>query len=391
MPRSSRVRLLILIAGFDIGDVGRVILTTASPLQREGFDVMVAGLGGWGDLGEEIEARGARAVALGIRHAWDPRGIGRLLSLLRRERIQILHAHDFSANLAARTLGRLADVPVVITSHDDTELGVGLFGRLLERATAPLGDAVVACSEAVRRYALETYGLGPGLLRTFRGAVTAGEGSLDPARRDAIRRELGAGREDLLVGTLGRLEEPKKGLSVFLAAAQLLARELPRVRFAIVGEGPARARLESRAAEEGVSHRTLFAGAKRDVSEVLRAFDLFAEPSLWEGFGLPCLEAMEAGVPIVATRVGGIPELVTDGVTGALVPPGDARAFAAACSAILRDRARALRLGRTGRERATTFFTVEKLVADTAALYRGCLARTRFPSDRGPVAPWRRA
>ncbi|HEU4401134.1 MAG TPA: glycosyltransferase [Candidatus Polarisedimenticolia bacterium] len=379
--RGPRPRLLILTVGFTVGGAEQLILMTAPRLAREGFEVTVACLKGWGPLGDELDARGVRAVALGCARFWDLRAAGRLLSLLRRDRIQIVHAHLFSANLAARLLGWLAGVPVVISSHHDTDVRMGPGRRLVEHLTAPLSDAVIACSEAVRRYAIERYGLRPGLVRTLQNAIEIAASDDDPGGRERLRRELGAGPGDLLIGAVGRLDEPKKGLSVLLAAARILVREVPEIRLALVGDGPARALLERRAAQEGVSHRATFTGERRDIAAVMRALDLLVLPSIWEGFGLSLLEAMAAGLPVVASRVGGVPEVVVDGETGVLVPPGDPQALASACAALLRDRPRLERLGRAGRERVERLFRIERLVRETADLYRGLLPARR--ADRG--------
>lgn len=381
--RSGRPRVLILTVGFTVGGAEQIVLMTAPRLQRAGFDVTVVSLKGWGPVGDELETRGVRAVSLGARGPWDARAAGRLLALLRRDRIQILHAHLFLANIPARILGRMAGVPVVITTHHDTDVWMGLRHRLIERLTAPLSSAVVACSEAVRRYALEVHGLPPGLVRTLHNGTEIPPEPGDPAARERLRRELGAGPGDLLVGAVGRLDEPKKGLAVFLAAARLLARDVPRVRFAVVGDGPARAALEARAAREGVSHRTLFAGERRDIPAVMTAFDLFVQPSRWEGFGVTLLEAMAAGTPIVASRVGGIPEVVLHDETGLLVPAGEPESLAEACAALLRDRDRASRLARAARARVETHFRVDRLAERTAELYRGLLAAARPGADPG--------
>lgn len=373
----ARPRVLVLTVGFTVGGAEQLVLMTAPRMKREGFDVTVACLKGWGLLGDELEARGVRAVALGAKGVWDVRAVGRLLSMLRRDRIQILRAHLFLANQAARILGRLAGVPVVVTTHHDTDVWMKWHHRLLERLTAPLSDAIVACSEAVRRYAIDTYGVRPGLVRTVHNAIEIPEEAGDPLRRERVRRELGATRDDLLVGTVGRLIEPKKGLAVFLAAARLLAREFPRVRFALVGAGPAGAELEARAAREGVSHRTVFAGLRRDVTDVMRALDLFVQPSMWEGFGITLLEAMAAGTPLVASRVGGVPEVVVDGETGILVPAGDPEQLAEACAGLLRNRERASRFAKAGRARVEALFGIDRLARDLAGLYRELHERSR--------------
>ncbi len=388
-PWGGRPRLLILTAGFDVGGAEQLILTTAPRLQRDGFEVTVACLKGWAILGDELEGRGVRAVALGAKGAWDLRAFGRLLSILRRDRIQILQGHMFLANLAARIVGRLATVPIVVTAHHDTDVWMRFYHRWIERLTAPLSDSVTACSEAVRRHALGVLGLPPGLVRTLPNAIEIPDGGADPRARERVRRELGASQEDLLVGSLGRLVEPKKGLAVFLAAARLLSRDFPRVRFALVGEGPARGPLEKRAAREGVSHCTAFAGLRRDVPDVMRAFDLFVQPSLWEGFGLTAVEAMAVGTPVVASRVGGVSEVVADGETGILVPPGDAPALAAACAQLLRNRDLAERLGRAGMERVRARFGIERMVRDLEDLYRELLDRSRGAAAPAPPGPAR--
>jgi len=332
--RRSAPRVLILTVGFTVGGAEQLILMTAPRLRRAGFEVTVACLKAWGPVGDELQAAGIRALALGARSPIDPRAAGRLISLLRRERIQIVHAHLFLANVVARLLGRLSGDPVVITTHHDTDVWMGRRHRLLERATAPLSDAVVTCSEAVRQYALATYRLRPGLVQTLRNGIVIPERRADAGGRERLRRLFCAGPEDRVIATVGRLDEPKKGLAVFLRAAGRLARDMqtidggPKVRFVLVGEGPARPRLEALAREEEIESLTTFMGERRDVADLMEAFDLFVQPSLWEGFGVTLLEAMAASLPIVASRVGGIPEIVRDGETGCLVPAGDAAALA---------------------------------------------------------------
>lgn len=379
---TGRPRVLALTVGFTVGGAEQLVLLTAPRLQAMGFEVTVACLKGWDLLGDELETRGVRAVALGARGAADLRAAGRLLALLRRERIQILHSHLFHANLAARLIGRIAGVPVILSGHHDTDFWMGPHHRLAERATAPLSDMILACSEAVRRHARRAYGLAPGKVRTLLNAIDPSDAGVDAAARDRVRHELGAGPADLLVGTVGRLDEPKKGLPVFLAAARILARDLPRIRFAVVGDGPSRAAIEARATREGISHRTVFAGTRRDIPVVMASLDLLVQPSRWEGFGVTLLEAMAASRPVVASRVGGIPEVVRDGVTGLLVPPDDPAALAAACAALLRDRERAARIGRAGKERVAAEFGIDRLAGETAALYRSLL-QDRLRPARG--------
>jgi len=385
--RTARVRLLMLSDGPAIGDAERSILAAAPLLQREGFEVIVAGYREWGPFAAEADEHGVRAVAFGARRELDLKAAGRLLSLLRRERIQIVHAHRSLSNLVARLIGRAAGVPVVITSHHDGALGMGVARRIAERLTAPLTDAVLACSEALRRHALAIGGLRPGRVRTLFDATAMAPVAAQSGSRERARRDLGSGPEDLLVGAGGGPEDPGRGLSVFLAAARLVSRELPRARFALLAGAADRKRLEERAAQEGVSHRVIIAGAGPARGEALGALDLFVEPALREGSGACLLEAMARGVAVVATRVGSVPELVEDGATGVLVPPGDPEALAEACVALLRDRERATRHAAAARVRVEGAFRVERRVEELALIYRELLVARHRKDERAAIPP----
>ncbi len=389
IARAARPRVLLLTLDFEPGGPAQRIATGAPHLAREGFDVSVACLKAWGGVGDDLEAGGVRAIALGARSAVDPRAAGRLLSILRRDRVQILHAHLVRPGVTARLLGRVAGVPVVVTSRPDTGPGSGPWQRLLERVTAPLSDALLASSEAARRDALRSGGLSPGLVRALHDGVEVPPSPPDPERRARRRRDLGAAPGELLVGTAGRPIEPRKGLAIFLAAAGLLAREIPQARFVVFGESGAGERLESRAAQEGVSHRTVFARPRRDLGEALGALDLFVLPATGEGGGLALLHAMAAAVPVVACRAAGAVEVLEEGRSGVLVPPGDPAALARAGADLLRNRERAARLGAAGRARVEASFRIEERVRELAALYRELLGKV--PAPGGTKPPGRRA
>jgi glycosyltransferase involved in cell wall biosynthesis len=223
----------------------------------------------------------------------------------------------------------------------------------------------------------------PGLVRTLRNGIVVPERRPGGGDRDRLRTELGVGPGDRAIATVGRLDEPKKGLAVLLRAVARLARDMqgmdggPSFRLVMVGEGPARQALEALTRAHEIGHLVRFAGERRDVGDLLPAFDLFAQPSLWEGFGVTVLEAMAAGLPVVASRVGGIPEIVRDGETGLLVPAGDADALAAALLRLLEDPGLAALMGRAGRARLEEQFGIDRMVDETAALYRELLSRRR--------------
>jgi glycosyltransferase involved in cell wall biosynthesis len=378
-------RVLILTVGSGTGGAERLIAMTAPRLVEAGFKVTVGVLKeGRGALAADLEMAGVPCVSFGGRGRYDFRALARLRRALVAGRYDILHAHLFLANVAARVAGRLAGVPVVVTTHHDTDVWMRAPHRIAERLTARWSDRVVTCSEAVRRYAIERHGLPAARVRTLRNAIELPAPPTDMARAEA-RRDLGAGAGDLVIATLGRLDEPKKGLATFLDAARLVAASEPRARFALVGDGPARADLERRARALGLEERLVFAGERRDVFGILSGVDIFVQPSLWEGFGLTVIEAMAASRPVVASRVGGIPEALRDGVDGLLVPPGDPEALSQAVLRLARDPELGARLGAAGRIRARGEFGIDALVHATIAMYDELLSAKRAPGAASDV------
>ena len=210
---------------------------------------------------------------------------------------------------------------------------------------------------------------------------------LEPERpRDRVREELGAQAGDVLALGLGRLA-PEKGWEALLEAAAAALGEAPALLFAIAGEGSSRARLEARARWLGIAGRVRFLGYRRDVGELLGAADLFALLPEEEALGLGFVEAALAGLPAVATEVGGIPEVVRP-ETGILVPARDTARAARALAALARDPALRRRLGEAARERALRLFTLERMVRELDAVYEAAL---REGGGRRAGSGWRSA
>jgi len=300
----------------------------------------------------DLEARGK----------WDLSVAWRLYRLLRRERPTILHTWMFHANVPGRLLGRLAGVPIIISS----ERTMGQEGRWryrLNRITAPLTDRVVCVSQQVADFVVQEVGIPQCKVVVIPNGIDLRNFKYLPAKRQA-RAALGLPYELALIGTVARLN-PVKRLDVLL---QALA-SVNGVCAVIIGDGPERARLEALRKQLGLVERVRFVGQQSNVPEWLAAMDLFVLPSDWEGMSNALLEAMAVGLPVVATAVGGTPEVVVDGVTGLLVPPRDPEALAEAIIALLQDRERAEAMGRTGQERVERYFTVERMVQKTEALY----------------------
>jgi glycosyltransferase involved in cell wall biosynthesis len=296
-----------------------------------------------------------------MRHKVDLFALLRLYRYIRRVNPTILHASLFHANLPGRVLGRVAGVPIIICA--ERTMGMESEWRYrINRWTIGLVDRVTAVSTNVRDFCVSHIGLPAEKLSVIYNGVELPEGAF-PSTREA-RAALGLPPDEPIIGTVSRLE-PVKGIAILI---QALAR-VDHVHLAIVGDGPDRAALESLADDLGVADRIHWAGHRRDVPRLLPAFELLVQPSLHEGLPNSILEAMAVGLPVVATAVGGTPEVVVDGVTGLLTPSRDPGVLAKAITTLLRNPDLQRKMGRAGAERVRERFSQEQTVQQTQALY----------------------
>lgn len=312
----------------------------------------------------------------------DFRSILAVYRLLRRERPDILHTHTAKAGFVGRIAGWLARVPVIVHTYHGHVLR-GYFGprktalfRRYEQWAAGRSHMLLAVSAKVREELLE---LGVGRPETFR-VVELGldlQRFADAAEsRGALRDELGLADDVPLLGTSGRLV-PIKHQSLLLRATAKLRESHPGLHLVLIGDGELREALAAEAAELGLVEVTHFLGWRTDLAPLLADLDVFALTSRNEGTPISILEAAAAGLPVVATSVGGVPDVITDGETGWLVPDDDADALAAALAEVLADPAEARRRGRAAQEHCLARFGVARLRDELAALYHELLAKRR--------------
>ena len=364
---------MLLAVGLGVGGTETHILELASGIDRSKFDVTVCSLKTGGCLVEELRRRGIRVVCLDGAGKFDLRVLYRLWRLMREERPDVMQSFLFWANVSARLLGRLSKAVRVVCSYHDEIVSEGRLVRMIDRLTFRWSHAVVCCSEAVRHSVSTCLGAPATRQTIIPFGVDAGRFALNDV---ATRAELCLQDGRPIIGTVCRLVEPKKGLSVLLQAmAALKQRGGDRgCQLLLVGEGPAREPLEALSRELGLFSCTVFAGTRRDIPRILPLLDLFVLPSLYEGFGIAILEAMAAGKPVVATTVGGIPEFVVPGETGLLVEPGNPAALAEAIGSLLRDPERASGMGMRGRARVLAGFQMITVVRRHEQVYEACLA-----------------
>lgn len=365
---TEKIRVLTLIDTLRTGGgAERIAATLASGLDPDRFDSwLCVSRPSAGPLVDSVREAGVRVLALDRSSARDVLAWRPLAALLRRERIHVLHAHTFGSNVWGTVIGRLARVPVIV-SHEHTWSYVGQPARrLLDRHLIARGSTVfVAVSRADRAKMHEVEGISPARTRFLPNGippVAAGDGA-------RFRAALGIPPGAPLVGTVSVLRA-QKALEVLIEAAGLLAPRHPDLRVVIAGTGPEESRL--RALAEGTP--VVLAGHRRDVPDLLAALDVAVQSSDYEGSPLAVMEYMAAGVPVVATAVGGVPDLIDDGVHGLLVPPRDPGALAAGISRLLDDGALRAELGANGRERQRREFDATQMVRRFEALYEELVA-----------------
>ncbi|SDX91283.1 Glycosyltransferase involved in cell wall bisynthesis [Modestobacter sp. DSM 44400] len=328
----------------------------------------------------EAAALGARTVA--IPSPRDPDFGTVVTGFLTSHPADVFHCHvgmgveDFDGVRLARAAGCAA---VVQTQHQPFLLSHPRKRAGWHHAVEQV-DRLIAVSEALGR-TYERIGAAPGRLTTVPNGVAPRTHQLG---RAAARGLLGLGREQPVVLTIGRLA-PFKGHRHLIDAIPQVAAQFPEVVVVLVGDGALRGALAKHAAGLGISDRVYFAGHRPDARLLLDAADVFVLPSLHEGMPLVALEAMEAGLPVVGTRVTGTEEVVVDGETGALVPPGNATALATAMAALLRNPDRRRVSGEAGQRRYLERFTRDRMAAATWAVYDEALQAGR--SDPCGVQP----
>ena len=370
------MRILHVITTLDVGGAEMHLLSLVGGQTRRGHRVRVAWLKGRGSLTEDFRAAGAEWTG-GV--GSGPTLVARLWPHLRwAERV---HTHllkaDMAAGLAATLAGRRG--ALVSSKHNDEQVLKrravsclhGLIGRLPRRT--------IVLSDHVGRF-IERYGRVPPARQTriyygldrepFERAR-----SMSSGRRASLRASFGFDARDFVLVCVARFAAQKAHevlLDAFRTALDRSAPAAPRLRLLLVGDDPfgdGRARAEARAAELDLGRDCVFAGIRRDVAELYGMADAFVLASLWEGLGLVFLEAMAAGLPVIATRVSAVGEVVLDGLTGVLVEAGSAEAMAVAMLRLAGDPALCRRLGEVGHERVREHFGLERMIEETLAVY----------------------
>jgi len=384
----ERIRLVKFLTIFGIGGTEKQVVNLTKRMDRSAFDLSFGCTNRWGALLDEVvQHQGIDVVEYPLSSLYNFNAFRqqfRFARVLRKSRTQIVHSYNFYANVFCIPAAKLAGVPCVVASIRDLGIYLSPTKLVLQRLVCRMADRVVVNAGAIRDWLVEQGYPAHKIVVIRNGVDTSRFGARNDGAR--LRQELSLPPKAPLVTMLARLT-PTKGIDHFLEAAAKLRGLHPDAHFLVVGECFMRSAegefvvdqryrkvLQDKVESLGLADRVIFTGLRKDVPDVLAASAISVLPSLSEGISNTLLESMAAGLPVVATRVGGTPEAVTDGEQGLLVPPGDSQALASAISRVLSDPLLAMRLGNNGRRRVAEEFSFEAVVRRTEALYRELLA-----------------
>jgi glycosyltransferase involved in cell wall biosynthesis len=369
---ASRRRVFYLVDSFEIGGTETQAVELALRMSQAGHTVTMGALQAKGPLLDRLRGSEVAVEQFYPRGGLDsPHGLLEVLRLgryLRRHRFDVVHSHDLWSNLMGVVAAKLARVPAIVCSQRDLSHDAWYQGarRAWLRRIQKWSDAVLVNSGAIGDDLVSQDGFNPSKIRVIHNGVDVARFRGDRGLQRALFPGLEACKFIVLVGNM---HTDVKGQDLLIAAAPAVLREFPETRFVLVGDGAQRHAFEKMATETGVKNEFLFLGRRANVAEILAGCDLAVLPSRAEGFPNAVLEYLAAGLPTIATQVGGMPELIEDNVTGMLVPPEDSSALSSAILSLLRAPETARRIAVHGHESALQKFSFERMTGEVEALY----------------------
>lgn len=353
------INVLGLFATMPVGGAEILWLNVLRKIDRSRFNPITCCIADKGIIGERIEALGFEVIALGRmkKKCFDIGAVREIKKIIAERKINTLHMHLYHAGLYGRIAAMLLPAPkrpkCIIHVHN-VYSNVKPHRLLTNRLLAGYTDAVIAVSQPVKRDIVRYDKLPPDEVTVLPTCIDFDRMQTGLTKEQA-RALTGLPKDGILLGTVGRLVEAK-GHSYLIEAVSILKKNGTGVKAILIGGGRLETRLREQASLAGIEEDILFLGERHDIPALYRAMDLYVMPSLWEGAPLSLLDAMAAGVPSVATSVGGMPEQLDNGSCGVIVPPGDPVAMANAISDILTDKERMKEYSKKAKTRAKEYY-----------------------------------
>jgi len=370
----SKVKLLYIIGDLGYGGAEKHLTHVLRELDKSKYQPFVACFRKKGQYLPEIEKLNIPVINLGVGRIYNLKGIIKIFSIssfINKNKINIVQSYLYGANFFGAISARIAGVPAITSNRNVTSL-LSKKQMLLHKAANKLATVITAVSEEVRRSDIEQ-GTPPDKIVTIYNGVEIQKAKISIDKVLAQKIELGLDPDCAVIGTVANLHLRKDHRNLLHAATRVVS-IIPKVQFLLVGNGHLREELEKLTEDLNLKNKVIFAGHRSDVPELLSLMDIFVLPSLTEGMSNALLEAMAAELPCVATKVGGNPEVVQDGVTGFVVSPKDPESMAGAIIKLLQDKDLASKMGKSGQHEVMTNFTIDRMVSQLEQLYERLLS-----------------
>ena len=351
-----------------LGGAETYVKQMAPRLLQAGYAIRVITFMSGGTLVAELRNSGVTVIELGLKNKFDWKAMIRLSSLWRADRPDLVHTHLYHAGIIGRIVAKVMGIRTVVVHQHGAERARSTVRSRIDRLTSPLVSRYVVTCRAVADLLQQREGISGMKIVIIYNGIECLE-PISPKPDKSHQERLSSIPTIISVGRLS----PEKGHNTLLEAMALLHTHQTQARLVLVGEGGSQIFLTERIKELNLNGFVHMLGTRRDVAELLANADIFALPSDWEGVSIALLEAMAAGLPVVATAVGGTPEVVIDGINGLLVPPHDPEALAGALSRLLIDPDLRQHIGETGRQSVRERFNIQHTVHQTQALYESLI------------------
>ena len=372
LKSTGTITVLQLIAPTHFGGAEQVVLNLIECLDKSRFRVVVGPFVNVhfkeNEFVERLQEANIFHKVLWLRRTVDIENVFKIVRFIQKEGIDIIHSHGYRSDIIGLITANITRLPIVSTIHGWIPIDSRLkFYERCDRFALRFFDRLLPVSDQIRNV-LAASGINPGKINCIHNAVSINSGQEQRQVLPAAWKE----SCDFLIGVIGRLS-PEKDVSGFVQAAGLLAGKFNRVKFLVVGDGPERKTLEEMAVSQGLKERINFTGFVNDMDGIYRSLDLLVISSTTEGIPLVVLEAMKHGIPVVSTRVGGIPEVIEDGVDGMLVESRDPQALSEAIEILLLDNNRYHEISRKARNKIVTHFNQSIWIEKIEKIYSNLL------------------
>ena len=372
--QNRRLKILYLQLALGVGGAEELRLTVLKYINKEKYDIRLCCLVEKGEIGKEIEKLGFRVDVIGTSER-----LSNILSFfpifayLKQNKFDVVQTSLPTPNLYGRVAALFTRVPYIIAEehsyYERYNRYLGYLFRMINKVLVRHTHRIISCSDAVKQRVAKEEKVSEDHFLTIHNAIDTKKFVANCSKKES-RIKLGLNPDMPVIGFIASLA-PRKGHIYLFQAMRLTLYSYPELKLLIVGEGPLRRKLEVFVQQSHLGNSVEFMGSRRDIPQLLKAMDIFVSPAIKEAFGINLIEAMYSEVPCIATNVGGIPEVVRDGVTGILVPQADPQALARAIKELLDKPELAKKYGEAGRRRVLENFTADKYIEKLENLYDG--------------------